>query len=119
MRLVRRAFTAAATVTLLAPQLAAGLVADDRSLEGLIVEAGIQGVAMPLVSAAVGGMFGVALWFSRPADASHRQRGARARGRCGRYRAVRRTRAPGRLTVSEQLVRGWLPVDRGCWRCSR
>ena len=31
---------------------------------------------MPLASAAVGGMFGVALWYSRPADASHRQRGA-------------------------------------------
>ncbi len=64
------AFTAAATVTLLAPQLAAGLVADERSLEGLIVEAAIQGVAMPLISAAVGGIFGVALWFSRPANAS-------------------------------------------------
>ena len=49
----------------------------------------------------------------RPADASHRQRRCRARGRCGRHRAVRRIRAPGRLTVSEQLVRGWLPVDRG------
>ena len=70
------AFTAAAAVTLLAPQLAAGLVADGRSFEGLIVEAGIQGVAMPLASAAVGGMFGVALWYSWPADASHRQRGA-------------------------------------------
>jgi hypothetical protein len=66
------AFTAAATCTLLAPQLATGLVADDRSLDGLVVEAGIQGVAMPLASAAVGGMFGVAVWFSRRADASHR-----------------------------------------------
>ncbi len=69
------AFAAAATVTLLAPQLAAGLVADDRSLDGLIVEAGIQGVAMPLMSVAVGGIVGAALWFSRPADASHWQRG--------------------------------------------
>ena len=58
------AFTAAATVTLLAPQLAEGLVAEDRSLAGLIVEAGIQGVAMPLASVAVGGIFGVALWFT-------------------------------------------------------
>ena len=39
-------------------------MADDRSLDGLIVEAGIQGVAMPLTSAAVGGIFGVALWFT-------------------------------------------------------
>jgi hypothetical protein len=69
------AFTAAATATLLAPQLAEGLVADDRSLEGLVVEAGIQGVAMPLTAAAVGGMFGAALWFTRRPDSSHRQRG--------------------------------------------
>ena len=69
------AFTAAATLTLLAPQLATGLVAEDRSLGGLIVEAGIQGVAMPLISVAVGGIFGVALWFTPPAKVSHRQRG--------------------------------------------
>lgn len=69
------AFTAAATLTLLAPQLATGLVAEDRSLGGLIVEAGIQGVAMPLASVAVGGIFGVALWFTPPAKVSQRRRG--------------------------------------------
>ncbi len=69
------AFTAAATLTLLAPQLATGPVAADRSLGGLVVEAGIQGVAMPLVSVAAGGIFGVALWFRRPIGASHRQYG--------------------------------------------
>jgi hypothetical protein len=69
------AFTVAATLTLLAPQLPTGLVARERSLGGLIVEAGIQGVAMPLASVAVGGIFGVALWFTRPANASHRKRG--------------------------------------------
>ena len=56
------AFTAAATVTFLAPQLSAGLVADGRSLDGILVEAGIQGAAMPLASAAVGGALGIALW---------------------------------------------------------
>ncbi len=58
------AFTAAATVIFLLPQLTAGLVADGRSLDGILVEAGIQGAAMPLASVAVGGAFGIALWFT-------------------------------------------------------
>jgi hypothetical protein len=70
------AFTAAATVTLLAPQLATGPVAQGRELHGLVVEAGIQGVAMPLVSAAVGGIFGLVLWFTPRANGSRRRRGA-------------------------------------------
>ena len=58
------AFTAAATVIFLFPQLSAGMVADGRSLDGILVEAGIQGAAMPLASAAVGGAFGIVLWFT-------------------------------------------------------
>ncbi len=69
------AFTTAATVTLLAPQLAEGPVAENRSLAGLIAEAGIQGIAMPLASVAVGGIFGVALWFTPAANASQPRRG--------------------------------------------
>jgi hypothetical protein len=65
------AFTAAATLTRLAPQFATGLVARGRPMAGLLVEAGIQGVTVPLTAAAVGGMFGAALWFARPRDASH------------------------------------------------
>jgi hypothetical protein len=57
-------FTAAATLTRLAPQFATGAMAGDRPIEGLLVEAGIQGVAIPLTAASVGGLFGVALWFS-------------------------------------------------------
>lgn len=40
------------------------MVADGRSLDGILVEAGIQGAAMPLASAAVGGAFGIVLWFT-------------------------------------------------------
>lgn len=47
-------FTAAATVTRLAPQYATGLTASDRSVGSLLVQAGIQGVAMPLTAAALG-----------------------------------------------------------------
>jgi hypothetical protein len=60
------AFTAAATLTRLAPQFATGLTASDRPASGLLVQAGIQGVAMPLTAAALGGLVGAALWFSRP-----------------------------------------------------
>lgn len=61
------AFTAAATLTRLAPQLTTGMVAHNRPMSGLIVEAGIRGVAVPLTAAAVGGLIGAALWFTRPA----------------------------------------------------
>ena len=58
-------FTAAATLTRLAPQFGTGVVSR-RPLESLIVEAGIRGVAVPLTAAAAGGLIGVALWFTRP-----------------------------------------------------
>jgi hypothetical protein len=66
------AFTAAATLTRLAPQFATGPTAGDQPVSGLLAEAGIQGIAMPLTAAAAGGLVGVALWFTRPAD-SHRR----------------------------------------------
>jgi len=65
-------FTAAATVTRLAPQLATGATAPDRPVSGLLAEAGIHGVASPLTAAAAGGLVGVTLWFKRPADQGRR-----------------------------------------------
>lgn len=62
-------FTAAATFTRLAPQFAAGPVASDQTIEGLLVEAGIRGLAIPLTAACAGGLIGAALWFSRPREA--------------------------------------------------
>ena len=59
-------FTAAATLTRLAPQFTTGMVNRVRPLEGLLVEAGVRGIAMPLTAAAVGGLIGTALWFTRP-----------------------------------------------------
>jgi hypothetical protein len=58
-------FTAAATLTRLAPQFGAGVVSK-RPMDSLIVEAGIRGVAVPLTAAAAGGLIGAALWFKRP-----------------------------------------------------
>jgi hypothetical protein len=58
-------FTAAATLTRLAPQFGTGLVSR-RPMDSLIVEAGIRGVAVPLTAAAAGGLIGAALWFKRP-----------------------------------------------------
>jgi RsiW-degrading membrane proteinase PrsW (M82 family) len=60
------AFGGAATLTRLAPQFATGMVARARPMSGLLVEAGIRGVAMPLTAAAAGGLIGAALWFKRP-----------------------------------------------------
>lgn len=59
-------FTAAATLTRLAPQFAAGPIAADQTVEWLVVEAGIRGLAIPLTAACAGGLFGAALWFARP-----------------------------------------------------
>jgi hypothetical protein len=58
-------FTAAATLTRLAPQFGTGVVTK-RPMDSLIVEAGIRGVAVPLTAAAAGGLIGAALWFKRP-----------------------------------------------------
>jgi hypothetical protein len=58
-------FTAAATLTRLAPQFGTGVVSK-RPMDSMIVEAGIRGLAVPLTAAAAGGLIGAALWFTRP-----------------------------------------------------
>jgi hypothetical protein len=67
-------FTAAATLTRLAPQFGSGLVSK-RPMASLIVEAGIRGVAVPLTAAAAGGLIGAALWFKRPPSKEHQRPG--------------------------------------------
>ena len=67
-------FTAAAQMTRLAPQFAGGMIAKARPMNGLIVEAGIRGVAVPLTAAAVGGLIGTALWFTRPDNKKNQHR---------------------------------------------
>ena len=67
-------FTAAATLTRLAPQIATGPTAPERPAGGLLVQAGIQGVAMPLTAAAMGGLVGAALWFSPATDSGRHRR---------------------------------------------
>ncbi|KUH97215.1 hypothetical protein AU188_22590 [Mycobacterium sp. IS-3022] len=58
-------FTSAATLVRLLPQFATGVRADDRSAGSLLVQAGIQGVALPVTAAALGGLVGIALWTGR------------------------------------------------------
>lgn len=60
-------FTAAGTLTRLAPQFATGVVARERPPAVLLVQAGLQGVAIPLTAAALAGLVGTALWFGRRA----------------------------------------------------
>ncbi|WP_313673992.1 zinc ribbon domain-containing protein [Mycolicibacterium sp.] len=56
-------FTAAATLTRLAPQFTTGLFAHARPVEGLIVEVVMGGVTIPVTAAAAGGLAGILLWF--------------------------------------------------------
>lgn len=71
-------FTAAATLSRLSPQFDDGMVDHDRPLSGLLVQAGIQGVAVPLTAAATGALAGVALWFTPSSDDTpHGQRHVR------------------------------------------
>ncbi|EKF25285.1 putative membrane protein [Mycolicibacterium hassiacum DSM 44199] len=58
-------FTAAATLVRLAPQLATGVVAEDRPVSVLLVQAGVQGLLLPVTAAAVGSLAGAALWSGR------------------------------------------------------
>lgn len=68
------AFTAAATLTRLAPQLATGLIAHARPVKGLVVQAVLCGVTVPVSAAAAGGMVGIALWFRPPGKHQNRVR---------------------------------------------
>jgi hypothetical protein len=63
-------FTIAATLTRLEPQLRTGLIAHGRPRSSLVIEAFLQGAAVPLTAAGVGGLVGATLWIKhRP----HRQ----------------------------------------------
>ena len=60
------AFTAAATLTRLAPQFTTGLFAHARPVKGLVVEAALCGITVPVTGAAAGGMVGLMLWYHHP-----------------------------------------------------
>ncbi|TMS55240.1 zinc ribbon domain-containing protein [Mycobacterium sp. DBP42] len=70
------AFTAAATLTRLEPQFTTQLVVRNRPMTGLMVEAAIHGVTLPLSAIAVGGLVGAALWFTRSAATTRRHPGS-------------------------------------------
>jgi hypothetical protein len=59
------AFIVAGTFTRLWPQLRTGLVAHGRPISDLVVEALLNGAAVPLTAGAVGAMVGAALWVRR------------------------------------------------------
>ncbi len=73
------AFTAAATLVRLAPQFTTGLFAHARPVPGLIVQAGLCGVTVPVTGAAAGGMVGIMLWFSPSTAADSQGRPSRVR----------------------------------------
>jgi hypothetical protein len=67
-------FTSAGSLTRLAPEFAGGPIDEDgRSPWHLVIAGAIQGVAIPLTAAAVGGAIGAVLWF-RPRAADSRAR---------------------------------------------
>jgi len=65
---------AAATATLLAPQLTMGVTTNGQPVGSLLAEAMVEGVAWPLGAVAVGGVFGIALWFIPATNAPRRYR---------------------------------------------
>jgi RsiW-degrading membrane proteinase PrsW (M82 family) len=81
-------FTAAATITHLAPQLKTGIVAHNRPVESLVVEALLQGVAVPITAASVGGVVGASLWVRR-----------RSQVHLGRWLASARLMVPAALLI--------------------
>lgn len=62
------AFTASATFTRLAPQLAADPVAAAKPVSWLVVESTVRGLTVPITAVCAGGLFGAALWFRRSAE---------------------------------------------------
>ena len=58
-------FTAAATLTRLAPQFTTAPVARNQPVDWLFFEAAVRGVTVPLTAACGGGLIGIALWFNR------------------------------------------------------
>lgn len=64
----------ASTATLLAPQLAMGVAGDTQPVDGLLVEALVEGLAWPVASLATGGVIGIVLWFKRSANVPPRFR---------------------------------------------
>jgi hypothetical protein len=68
-------FVASGSLTALAPQLASGPVDDDgQSPAHLVIGGLVQGVALPLTAAAVGGAIGATLWFVPRDTAGHAPR---------------------------------------------
>ena len=65
---------AAATATLLAPQVAMGVSGGGQPVHSLLAQAMVEGVAWPLGSVAIGGVFGIALWFTPKDNAPRRHR---------------------------------------------
>ncbi|HEY2297204.1 MAG TPA: hypothetical protein VGH43_05715 [Jatrophihabitans sp.] len=65
------AFTAASTITRLAPQLKTGIVAHGRPVESIVVEALLQGGTLPITAASLGGIVGAALWVRRSSQSGH------------------------------------------------
>jgi hypothetical protein len=63
-------FTSAWNLTRMAPLLETGITASDWPVVSLVFQAGIQVIAVPLTSAALGGLVGVALWSGRRAFVS-------------------------------------------------
>lgn len=67
-------FTAAATLTRLAPQFTTAPVARSQPVQWLFFEAAVRGVTVPLTAACAGGLVGTALWFPRSSSASRLSR---------------------------------------------
>jgi hypothetical protein len=65
-------FTLGAGLVRLISDLPGAMQPTDQHVSDLLAEATVRGVGMPLVAAAVGGLFGAALWYTPPAGRGRR-----------------------------------------------
>ncbi len=58
-------FTVSVTMVRLVQEIGAGITISDQAVTDLLIEAGVRGLTMPLTAAAVSGLVGIGLWYSR------------------------------------------------------
>ncbi|MCV7217332.1 zinc ribbon domain-containing protein [Mycobacterium crocinum] len=94
-------FTAAATLTRLAPQFISAPIARTQPVQWLFFEAAVRGVAVPVTAACAGGLVGTTLWFHRHREAS----------RLGSWRVIVGLALAAVTVLGVYAVVGWADIE--------
>ncbi|MGV1087246.1 MAG: zinc ribbon domain-containing protein [Mycobacterium sp.] len=95
-------FTAAATLTRLAPQFVAAPVARNQPVQWLFFEVAVRGVTVPVTAACAGGLIGILLWFVRRSGKS---------GRVNGPLTITVLLILGLAVLGEYAVMGWADIE--------